>query len=488
MKILVSGATGYVGSKLVPRLVKRGYDVSCMVRDAARVARAIAEDTQIVVADSLQPETLPSAMKGVDVAYYLIHSMSGPGDFQERDRRAARNFAIAAREAGVGRIIYLGGLASQNAALSEHLKSRHETGEILRQYGPPVTEFRAGILVGNGSFSFELVRYLTERLPIMICPRWVVTATQPIAIDDALDYLLAALEVKEAIGEVVEIGGATVETYRSMMLTYARARGLRRYLLRVPVLTPRLSSYWLRLVTPIPTSVARPLIEGLRTEVACHSSRASQLFPAIQPMSYLKAVQRTLQRTLPDESLSESIPSHPAHLAIRREGILCDIRQRVAHASLERVFSVVKDLGGRNGYLYANALWKVRGWLDRAVGGVGLKRSGEGSTRKTGDRFDFWCVEDLVPGRRILLRAEMKLPGRAWLEFRLSSRPDGNTLVRCCAWFEPRGLLGELYWWMLYPVHVVIFRGMVEQICVSASGSLSKVPETRGRARIPTNR
>jgi uncharacterized protein YbjT (DUF2867 family) len=245
-----------------------------MVRDASRVPPRVAENIRLVVADALQPQSLAAAMQGIDVAYYLIHSMSASGgDFQQRDRLAAHNFAIAARQAGVSRIIYLGGLASETSQISVHLKSRHETGEALRRFGAPVTEFRAGTVVGNGSVSFELIRYLTERLPIMICPRWVITRTQPIAIDDVLAYLVAALPSPESTGQVIEIGGATIETYRSMMLTYARARRLRRWLLRVPVLTPRLSSYWLRLVTPIPTSIARPLIEGLRTEVVCKSTR-----------------------------------------------------------------------------------------------------------------------------------------------------------------------------------------------------------------------
>jgi uncharacterized protein YbjT (DUF2867 family) len=241
--------------------------------------------------------------KAIDVAYYLIHSMSAPGkNFDQRDCSAAKNFVIAAREAGVSRIIYLGGLASKTSKISLHLKSRHATGGVLREFGPPLTEFRAGIIIGNGSVSFELIRYLTERLPVMVCPRWVTTRTQPIALDDVLDYLVAALESSASIGQIIEIGGATIETYRSMMLTYARARRLRRWLLRVPVLTPRLSSYWLRLLTPVSTSIARPLIEGLRTEVICTSTRAEDLFPSIRPMSYSDAVEQTLaggSRTTP---------------------------------------------------------------------------------------------------------------------------------------------------------------------------------------------
>jgi uncharacterized protein YbjT (DUF2867 family) len=479
MRVLVSGATGYVGSRLIPLLVASGHDVSCMVRDLSGLSPRVAENSRVVVADALQPQSLSAAMQGVDVAYYLIHSMSASsGDFKQRDWRAAQNFAIAARQAGVRRIIYLGGLASETSQISLHLKSRHETGEALRKFGPPVTEFRAGIIVGNGSVSFELIRYLTERLPIMICPRWVITRTQPIAIDDVLAYLVAALQSPESMAQVIEIGGATIETYRSMMLTYARARRVRRWLLRVPVLTPRLSSYWLRLVTPIPTSIARPLIEGLRTEVVCKNTRASELFPAIRPVGYEAAIEKTLNRTLPDNSMKENLPGDAAHVFIRRNGILCDVRQALADVSPFAVFSILKQLGGSNGYLYANSLWRLRGWLDRCVGGVGMVPGRGDGTLNKNDHIDFWCVQDLELGRRILLRAEMKLPGRAWLEFVLSPQSGNRTLVRCCAWFEPRGLLGELYWWLLYPIHIVIFRGMVLAVCRRAASGVTMSAES----------
>jgi uncharacterized protein YbjT (DUF2867 family) len=468
VKILVSGATGYVGSKLVTRLLASGHDVSCMVRDASR-ATQLPGNARLMIADALKPWTLAAAMQGINIAYYLIHSMSAAGgDFQQSDRLAASNFATAARQAGIERIIYLGGLTSETSALSVHLKSRRETGELLRRLGPPLTEFRAGIVVGNGSVSFELIRYLTERLPVMICPRWVITRTQPIAIDDVLDYLVAAPQSPESAGQVIEIGGATIETYRSMMLTYARARGLRRWLLRVPVLTPRLSSYWLRLVTPIPTCIARPLIEGLRTEVVCKSTRAAELFPGIQPIGYKAAIEKTMARVLPDDSLSRNLASHPAHIQVRREGFVCDVRQALADASPANVFAVISQLGGANGYLYANGLWRIRGWLDRCLGGVGMKRSpGRGGLKKD-DHIDFWRVEDVEPNRRLLMRAEMKVPGRAWLEFILVPQPDGQTLIRCCAWFEPLGLWGEFYWWLLYPVHILIFRGMIQAVCAKA--------------------
>jgi uncharacterized protein YbjT (DUF2867 family) len=306
MKILVTGASGYVGRQLVERLADAGHEVTCMVRDRSRTGAFHGKQGRVVEADALHPETLSAAFEQIDIAYYLIHSMSGHEDgFEERDRRAAYNFATAAKRAGVRRVIYLGGLAAAGTTVSSHLKSRHETGAALRKFGPPLIEFRAAVIVGNGSISFEIIRCLTERLPVMICPRWVVTRTQPIAIDDVLAYLVAALDLRGCVEQPIEIGGATIETYRSMMLTYARQRGLKRWLLGVPVLTPRLSSYWLDLVTPFSPAVSRPLIEGMRSESICTSALAAHLFPGIHPISYDAAVAKALQRPTP------SLPLRP---------------------------------------------------------------------------------------------------------------------------------------------------------------------------------
>ena len=465
MKVLITGATGYVGGQLLPRLLESGHEVTCMVRDASQPSRSLGH-ARIVEADVLLPSSLPPALQGIEVAYYLIHSMGGGmAGFEERDRRAAHNFAVAAKQAGVRRIIYMGGLTSQTSPVSLHLKSRQETGAVLRDFGPAVTEFRAGIIVGNGSISFEIIRCLTERLPVMICPRWVMTRTQPIAIGDVLDYLVSALGVPESVGEIVEIGGASIETYRSMMLTYARIRGLKRWLLRVPVLTPRLSSYWLNLVTPIPAAITRPLIEGLKTTVVCSSDNAARLFPEIIPMRYGAAVEEAVSGAGPDRSVPEIIGRDVPHIALRRHGNICDVRQIVVNAPAAQVFSVLQGLGGKSGWPYANLLWQIRGWIDRWLGGVGMSRGRTGgATLQAGDGVDFWRVEEVAPGERISFRAEMKLPGRAWLQFTLLAESRDRTRLRCYAWFEPRGLAGELYWGLLYPIHVLIFRGMVRAI------------------------
>lgn len=457
MKILVTGASGYVGRQLAERLSHAGHEVTCMVRKRSTASLPSGTYTRIVEADALRAETLPEALANTDVAYYLIHSMSGrEAGFDQRDREAAYNFAVAAKKAGVRRVIYLGGLAAAGANVSLHLKSRHDTGAVLRKYGPPLIEFRAGVIVGNGSISFEIIRCLTERLPVMICPRWVVTRTQPIAIDDVLAYLVAALDVSGCVEEPIEIGGATVETYRSMMLGYARQRGLRRWLFRLPVLTPRLSSYWLDLVTPFSPAVSRPLIEGLRSESICTRALALELFPQIHPLSYESAVSKALGRCAPCLPLPSLAP--PVHQVLRAEGMICDLREVVVNASPDRVFAVLENLGGTQGWLSFDGLWRVRGWMDGLIGGVGnSRRRSRPIGMCAGDVIGFWRVERVEAQRTVLLYAEMKLPGAAWLHFDLRPDVSGRTLLRCCAWFQPKGLFGEIYWYVLYPIHLLIF-------------------------------
>ncbi len=461
MLVLVTGATGYIGQQLVPLLLAKGHRVRCLVRSTTRAA-ILPATVETVVGDVLRRETLTEAMRGVDCAYYLVHSMTaGEAGFAERDRLAAFNFASEAKCAVVGRVIYLGGLGS--GSMSEHLKSRQETGHILRRFGPPTVEFRAGIIVGAGSASFEIIRSLAEKLPVMICPRWVTTRVQPIAVSDVLAYLLSALEVKCIAGEIVEIGGSTIESYRSMIQEYARVRQLRRWLVRVPVLTPRLSSYWLDFVTSVSPAITRPLIEGLRTEVVCQNSRARALFPQITPSSYRDALQVALDRR--DPGTQDEAFSIGRKAALRSvDGLISDCRQTKVAAPLDSVRDVVHSLGGGMGWLYADWLWRLRGWLDERLGGVGMRRRCfRVIPLQQDDAVDFWRVQE-ASANRLLLRAEMKVPGKAWLQFCFVSLPNGATRLRSIASFEPRGLWGQLYWWSLYPFHRLIFERMLRRI------------------------
>lgn len=471
--VLVTGATGYIGGRLVPRLVEAGYRVRCLVRDPARLqGRPWLKQVELHSGDCLRPEALPDAMAGADAAFYLVHSMAAGRDFEQRDVLAARNFAAAAKTASVRRILYLGGLGDPETDLSEHLRSRQHTGAALRESGVPVTEFRAAVIVGSGSLSFEIIRYLTERLPVMICPRWLYTRAQPIAIRNVLDYLVTALETPASIGQVVEIGGADVVTYGDMLCGYAKARGLKRWLVPVPVLTPRLSSYWVHLVTPVPAVIAQPLIQGLRNDVVVRDDSAQRLFSNIKPMDYDTAVRlalANLERGHVETAWSDAVASSqgdvtPVQLTTQ-EGMIIERRQCVVAAPAEAVFRSFSQLGGATGWLYFDWAWQLRGALDRLLGGVGLRRGRrDPNEARVGDAVDFWRVEAVEPGRLLRLRAEMKVPGRAWLEFRAEPRAEGQTVLSQTAFFASRGLSGLLYWYLLYPIHALIFSGMIQAL------------------------
>ena len=433
MRVLVTGATGYIGGRLVPRLLDRGVDVTCLARDSVRLAGRFA-GAKIVTGDVFERADLLRALEGVDVAYYLVHSMSAnPRDFAASDRTAAELFATTARKAGVRRIIYLGGLGVDGDELSHHLRSRHEVGEILRSAGVPVTEFRAAVIVGSGSASFEMMRYLTERLPVMIGPKWVSTRCQPISIRDVLAYLVAELD-RERTGSVVrEIGGADVLTYSDMMLRYARIRGLSRRIIVVPFFTPRLSSAWVHLVTPIPSTIARPLIDGLLNEVIVNHHEAKDEFPDIHPLGYDEAVTRALDRytttTGPQTTWFDAFDARklPGEFAGLSEGMLIDRRQQHSLAPPREVARVFSQLGGKRGWLYADFLWEIRGLLDRMVGGFGMRRGRRSPTElRVGDAVDFWRVEAWDPAGLLRLRAEMRLPGKAWLQFEAVAEPSGG--------------------------------------------------------------
>jgi uncharacterized protein YbjT (DUF2867 family) len=472
--ILVTGATGYVGGRLVPRLLDSGYNVRCLARDASRLKNRW-NGAEIFQGDVLDEASLNDALKGIETAYYLIHSMGSDSEFSKTDIIAAENFARAAENQNVKRIIYLGGLVSSDEILSKHLSSRLETGQTLRKFNVPVTEFRAGVIVGSGSLSFEMIRYLTERLAVMITPKWVNTKTQPIAIRDVLRYLIEALKVEESTGEIIEIGGEDILTYKDLMNIYAEIRGLKRYFIKVPVLTPRLSSHWVGLVTPLPSRIAKPLVDGLKNELICKSNKAKELF-GFKTISYKEAVELALQRnkegkteTIWFSSYSSGIKGKttPVHLT-QKEGMIIEKREIIVNASAELTFKAFASIGGKNGW-YANFLWAIRGYLDLLIGGVGMRRGRRSETELiSGDPLDFWRVEAIEKNKLLRLRAEMKLPGEAWLQFNVEITDENKSKLTQIAFFEPKGLWGLLYWYSIYPLHGFIFGGMIKSIKKSA--------------------
>lgn len=465
-RILVTGATGYVGGRLLVALLERPGEIRCLARRPEAIAPRAG--LEVVAGDALDPEAVQRALEGVDVAYYLIHSMGSAGGFEQLDRHAATTFAHAAREAGVRRIVYLGGLGD-GPGLSTHLASRQEVGRLLASTGVETIELRASIVIGSGSLSFELVRSLTERLPVMITPRWVETQAQPIAIEDLIEYLVAASELETVGSAVFEIGGSEVATYGELMREYARQRGLRRLLVRVPVLTPRLSSLWLGLVTPLNARIGRKLIESLPHETVVRDQRALERF-SIRPRGYREAIARALVNE--DQELAATRWSDAFSVgerAVRSPrgatyGRLVDTRARRVTAPPVRAFAPIRRIGGRNGWYHGNALWRLRGFLDLLVGGVGLRRGRrDPETPAVGSALDFWRVEAYEPDRLLRLRAEMRMPGRAWLQFEVDGDEQGSE-IRQTALFDPVGLAGLFYWYALLPLHKLVFRGMLDGI------------------------
>jgi uncharacterized protein YbjT (DUF2867 family) len=467
--ILLTGATGYIGGRLLPLLEKRGRRVRCLVRHPERLRNRVAASTELVVGDVLDPASLAPAMKGVETAYYLIHSMGSTGSFEEEDRRGAQAFGTAAREAGVRRIIYLGGLGRSETDLSAHLRSRQEVGEILRDSGVLLIEFRASIVIGSGSLSFEMIRALVERLPVMITPRWVAVPAQPIAIADLLEYLESAIDLAVEGNRVIPIGGADRVSYGQIMQEYARQRGLRRRMIPVPVLTPRLSSLWLGLVTPLYARIGRKLVDSLRHSTVVDDDAALRLFP-IRPVGVREAIAAALRnedREVAETRWSDALSS--SGLRVYRGGVrfgtrIVDSRAVRVAAECPRAFAPIRRIGGATGYYYGDLLWRLRGFLDLLVGGVGMRRGRPHPDQlNVGDAVDWWRVEMIVPDREVRLVAEMKLPGRAWLEFEVE--PDGDgAVVRQTAIFDPLGLFGLIYWYALYPIHQLIFAGMLRGI------------------------
>ena len=467
--ILLTGATGYIGGRLLPLLERRGVRLRCLARRPENLRSRVGKSTELVAGDVLDPGSLPAAVEGVDTAYYLIHSMGSARDFGRDDRQGAANFAAAAKLAGVRRIIYLGGLGNPDHSLSEHLRSRQETGEVLRASGIQVIEFRASIIIGSGSLSFELIRALVERLPMMVCPKWVATPAQPIAIEDVLEYLLAALDLEEEKSRIFEIGGPDRVSYGDIMREYARQRGLRRVMIPVPVLTPRLSSLWLGLVTPVYARVGRKLIEGLRNPTVVEDGSALEVF-SIRPRGLREALARALAHedcnfaeTRWSDALSAS-GVKPRWGGVRFGSRIVDSRTVAVTAPAADAFAPIQRIGGRTGWYCGNWLWRLRGFFDLLVGGVGLRRGRRDAVDlRVGDAVDFWRVEAFEPNHLLRLSAEMKLPGRAWLEFEVTALQE-HSIIRQTAIFDPLGLFGLIYWYALYPLHYLIFAGMLKAL------------------------
>jgi uncharacterized protein YbjT (DUF2867 family) len=468
-KVLVIGATGYVGGRLVPRLRAAGYAVRCMARDPRKLEGRGWGEVEVVRGDVLDPVSLAGAVRGCSVLYYLVHSMGpGEGSFEERDRRGAENTARAAAAAGVERIVYLGGLGRRTADLSPHLRSRNEVGSVLAAGPVPVTEFRAAMVIGSGSASFEMMHALVNRLPVMTSPKWVSTRSQPVAVADVLRYLVECPSVPASAGAVIDIGGPDILTYREMMLRFARLLGLRRWIIVVPVLTPRLSSLWINFVTPIPASLARPLVEGLKSEMVCENDLASRLFPW-KTTGFDEAVARALSRVremrVETRWSDAAVPAEEEPLGAEHSQLLSDVRRLEVPLPAAAVARSFCSIGGTNGWYYGDVLWELRGFIDRLTGGVGLRRGRRHPTELVaGEALDFWRVEKVVPGELLLLRAEMKVPGRAWLEFRAEpTGPSACTLTQT-ARFYPRGVWGLLYWYSVYPLHQLVFAGMARAV------------------------
>ncbi|MER7731340.1 SDR family oxidoreductase [Streptomyces erythrochromogenes] len=490
---LVTGATGYIGGRLVPELLKAGHRVRCLARTPAKLRdHPWAGQAETVRGDVTDAASLAPAMEGVDVAYYLVHALGTGRDFEETDRRAARTFAEQARAAGVRRIVYLGGLtpsAVPDHALSPHLRSRAEVGRILLDSGVPTTVLRAAVIIGSGSASFEMLRYLTERLPVMVTPSWVRTRIQPIAVRDVLRYLVGSAGMPDHVSRAFDIGGPEVLTYLDMMRRYAAVDGLpKRLIFPVPVLTPRLSSHWVGLVTPVPRSIARPLAESLKYEVVCDEHDIADWVPDPPgtPISFDTALSLALQKVRDAQVVTRwssaavpGAPSDPLPTDPDWAGgsLYTDVRERTVDAPPQALWRVVEGIGGENGWYSFPLAWAVRGRLDRLVGGVGLRRGRRDAARlRIGDSLDFWRVEEIERGRLLRLRAEMRLPGLAWLEMYAERDDEGRTRYRQRALFHPRGLAGHLYWWSVSPFHSFVFGGMARNIARTAEAADAPSP------------
>jgi uncharacterized protein YbjT (DUF2867 family) len=483
LRCLVTGASGYIGGRLVPELLAARYRVRCMARDPAKLSdRPWSASVEIAAADALDGTAVRHALEGIDVAYYLIHSLGAAASFEQRDREAAGIFADAAMTAGIKRIVYLGGIVpGDGSGLSQHLRSRAEVGDILLGSGVPTAALQAAVIIGSGSASFEMLRYLTERLPVMVTPKWVGTRIQPIAVHDVLHYLVGCAALPAGVSRRFDIGGPDVLTYAEMMRRYVSIAGLRpRVLVPVPLLTPRLSSLWVGLVTPVPAGLARPLVESLRNEVVCSEHDIASYVPdppeGLLPLD--RAIALALRHTREGAvstrwssaatpgAPSDPLPSDPSWAG---GSLYVDARISVVRASPAALWRVIEGIGGETGWYSFPAAWAVRGLLDRLAGGVGLRRGRRDPRHlRVGDALDFWRVEAITPGSLLRLRAEMKLPGLAWLELAAGRDHDGMTTYSQRAIFQPRGLAGHAYWKSISPFHSLVFGGMLRNITAAA--------------------
>ncbi|QNE17191.1 SDR family oxidoreductase [Kribbella qitaiheensis] len=483
--VLVTGVTGYIGGRLVPELLAAGYRVRAMARNPQRLRdRDWYDDVEVAEADAGNPEQLATALEGVEVAYYLIHALGTGSRFESRDRHTALTFGTAAREAGVGRIVYLGGLYPQGEVLSPHLDSRREVGEILLASGVPTTVLRAAVIIGSGSASFEMLRHLTDRLPFMLTPRWLGTRIQPIAVRDVLHYLVGSATMPTEVSRGFDIGGPDVLTYREMMQRYAAVAGLQpRRIVTLPLLTPSLSSHWVGLVTPVPSSIARPLVDSLIHEVVCKEHDIEQYVadPTPAPVGFDRAVKLALKRvqdldvtTSWASASTAGAPSDPLPGDPDWSGgsLYVDEREGAVSTTPEQLWSVIEGIGGGNGWYSWRLGWWARGVLDRVFGGPGLRRGRRNpQDLSVGDPLDWWRVEEIEDMKLLRLRAEMRLPGLAWLELIVDTDDHQNTIFRQRALFHPHGLPGHLYWWAIKPFHGIVFGGMQHNIAEAAGRS-----------------
>lgn len=466
MIILVLGATGYIGGRLINNLIEKNHQVRCLVRNRNKaLSKPWADRVEIIEGQLDNSEIVRESLKDIDVVFYLIHSMaSGKDVFSRMDRKLAESFVLQLNQSAVKQVIYLGGLGEKGSELSEHLKSRNEVGDILRKSKIPLTEFRGAVIIGSGSLSFELIHQLVNRLPVMICPRWVYSLTQPIAIRNVLQYLIEAINYEACFNQVIDIGGNEIISYGDMMNRVAMQLGLKRYLIPVPLLTPNLSSYWVNLVTSIQKDTAKSLIESLRHDTICQNNLAQKLFD-IELISFEKAVQKALGRYAAYEvqtswSDADSVANDRN---MENDHLLSyDVTQKFT-VDPEKVFHVIAAIGGNNGWYYADWIWKLRGFIDKQLGGVGHRRGRRHPTKlAVGDALDFWRVEKIKENEYLLLHAEMKVFGKAWLEFKIEDAQ--NRGLKQTALYYPRGLLGYIYWYSLYPIHLVIFNGLIRSI------------------------